>query len=132
MPNIAVIILQIIFRINIVENEFPYHCTVGLEIPAISASLCYDVLLIALYILIFVKFYFYPNTAQQTAYQSSSLHVMSMRNCIAAIVLLLSSAAYYIILIALNNRERGLIASSVVALVIKTRYDAYQLLTFIT
>lgn len=116
LPHIAVILLQIMFRVNVVASEYPFHCTVGFDLPASAVALCYDVLISILYIAIFIKFYCFPNTAQQTAYQSSSLHMMAKRNAIAAIIALTTSSANFVILICLNGHERGLVASSVSAL----------------
>jgi hypothetical protein len=116
LPHIAIILLQILYRVNIVNNEYPFHCTVGFDLPASAAALCYDVLLSLLYIAIFIKYYCFPNTAQQTAHQSSSLHMMAKRNIIAAITALITSNANFIILISSNGYERGLVASSVSAL----------------
>lgn len=118
LPYIAIIILQIVFRIDFVDNSFPFHCSVGMELPASIISLGYDVILSVLYISIFIKYYCFPNTAQQTAHQSSSLHMMAKRNSIAAFVSLLTSCANYIILISLKGVERGLVASSSAATVI--------------
>lgn len=117
LPNIAIMILQIVFRIDIVANEFPFHCTVGMQLPASVISLAYDVILSLLYISIFVKFYCFPNTTQQTAHQSSSLHMMAKRNIIAASISLTTSCANYIVLISLQGVERGLVASTSAALV---------------
>lgn len=117
LPNIAIMILQIVFRIDIVANEFPFHCTVGMQLPASVISLAYDVILSILYISIFVKFYCFPNTTQQTAHQSSSLHMMAKRNIIAASISLTTSCANYIVLISLQGVERGLVASTSAALV---------------
>lgn len=117
LPNIAIIILQIVFRIDMVAESFPFHCTVGMQLPASVISLAYDVVLSVLYIGVFIKYYCFPNTAQQTAHQSSSLHMMAKRNIIAATVSLLTSCANYIVLISLNGFERGLVASSSAALV---------------
>ncbi|KAG2190424.1 hypothetical protein INT46_000128 [Mucor plumbeus] len=116
LPHIAIILLQILYRVNVVNNEYPFHCTVGFDLPASAAALCYDVLLSLLYIAIFIKYYCFPNTAQQTAHQSSSLHMMAKRNIIAAITALITSNANFIILISSNGHERGLVASSVSAL----------------
>lgn len=116
-PMVAVVLVQIIFRVTIISSDYPYHCTVGFDLPASSVSLCYDVFLSCLFIGIFIKFYFFPNTAQQTAYQSSSLRMMSKRNSIAAIIQLLTSATYYVVLLSLSGRERGLVASSAAAIV---------------
>ncbi|KAI9486098.1 MAG: hypothetical protein EXX96DRAFT_626121 [Benjaminiella poitrasii] len=116
LPLIAVVFLQIIYRVNIVQDSFPFHCTVGFDLPATAASLCYDVLICMLYIVIFIKFYCFPNTAQQTAHQSSSLHMMSKRNSIAAVITLITSVANYAILIILDGHERGLVASSACSL----------------
>lgn len=117
LPYIAVVILQIVFRVDFVANSFPFHCTVGMALPASIVSLGYDATLSILYISIFVKYYCFPNTAQQTAHQSSSLHMMAKRNIIAATVSLTTSCANYIILISLNGIERGLVASTSAALV---------------
>jgi hypothetical protein len=102
----------------VIGSEYPFHCTVGLGLPAAAVTLCYDVLLSLMYFVIFIKFYCFPNTAQQTAHQSSSLHMMSKRNSIAAITALLTSCANYIIMITMGGHERGLLASSICALVI--------------
>jgi hypothetical protein len=117
LPVFAIMIIQIVFRINIVADTYPYHCTIGLELPASIISLAYEVLLSVLYIGMFIKFYCFPTTAQQTAHQSSSLHMMAKRNSIAAIASLITSLSQYIILIGLHGLERGLVASSVSALV---------------
>ncbi|KAI8992117.1 hypothetical protein BDF20DRAFT_88802 [Mycotypha africana] len=116
IPQIAVVVLQVIYRLSIIRNQYPFHCLVGYGLPATAATLCYDVLLSALYIGIFVKYYYFPNTAQQTAHQSSSLHMMAKRNTIAAITTLLTSAINYVLLICLGGEERGLVASSVITL----------------
>lgn len=117
LPNIAVMIIQIIYRVNIVSDVYPYHCTIGMGLPASVVSLGYDILLSFVYIGIFIKYYCFPTTAQQTAHQSSSLHMMAKRNCIAAVASLISTGANYVVLISLNNLERGLVASSGSALV---------------
>lgn len=116
LPMFAIMIAQIVYRVDIVADSFPYHCTVGLALPASIISLGYDVVLSVLYIGIFVKYYCFPNTAQQTSHQSSSLHMMAKRNIFASCVGLITSCANYIILISLNGLERGLVASSVAAL----------------
>ncbi|KAI7903686.1 uncharacterized protein BX663DRAFT_507294 [Cokeromyces recurvatus] len=116
LPLVVTILLQIIYRINIVEDSFPFHCTVGFDLPASAATLCYDIFMCLLYIAIFIKFYCFPNTSQQTAHQSSSLHMMSKRNSIAAAIALITMAINYTILIYFNGRERGLVASSVSSL----------------
>ncbi|GAA5798773.1 hypothetical protein EDC94DRAFT_566925 [Helicostylum pulchrum] len=116
IPNIAIAVIQIIYKSNIIADEFPFHCSVGMDLPASIISLAYDVILSFLYIGIFVKYYCFPNTAQQTAHQSSSLHLMAKRNVIAAVAAMVTSCANYIIIIGLNGIERGLVASSVAAL----------------
>jgi hypothetical protein len=127
LPNIAIIFLQIIYRVNLVEDDYPFHCTVGLGLPASAVTLCYDVLLTSMYFVIFIKFYCFPNTAQQTAHQSSSLHMMSKRNSIAAMTTLITSCANYIIMIVMNGHERGLVASSICALVKKKKANTFTL-----
>lgn len=117
LPNVAVIFLQIAYRVNMVASEYPFHCTVGLALPASAVTLCYEGLLLLMYFGIFLKFYCFPNTAQQTAHQSSSLHMMSKRNGIAALTACITSCVNYIIIIALNGHERGLVLSSIVELV---------------
>lgn len=116
IPNLAVMIIQIIFRVNVVSETYPYHCTVGMGLPASVVSLGYDILLSFVYIGIFFKYYYFPTTAQQTAHQSSSLHMMAKRNCIAAVAALITTCANYVVLISLNNSMRGLVASSCSAL----------------
>ncbi|KAG1558890.1 hypothetical protein G6F46_007653 [Rhizopus delemar] len=111
-PSLATMILQILFRINIVAIDYPFHCTVGLELPASILSLCYDALMNIMFAAIFSKFYCFPTTAQQTAHQSSSLHMMAKRNAITAIISLLTLCINYIILIRFSGSERGLVASS--------------------
>lgn len=117
LPSLATMILQILFRINIVAIDYPFHCTVGLELPASILSLCYDALMNIMFAAIFSKFYCFPTTAQQTAHQSSSLHMMAKRNAITAIISLLTLCINYIILIRFSGSERGLVASSSNALV---------------
>jgi uncharacterized membrane protein (DUF485 family) len=117
LPVFAIIILQIIFRVNIVEADYPFHCSVGFELPASVISLGYDALLNVLYAGIFIKYYCFPTTEQQTAHQSSSVRVMAKRNAIAAVISLLVLCINYIILICFNGSERGLVASSLVAIV---------------
>jgi hypothetical protein len=124
LPLIGIITLQIIFRTDVVSVTYPYHCTVGMEITASVASLCYDILLTATYAGIFIKFYCFPNTAQQTAHQSTSLHTMAMRNIIASVVSLCMSAINYVIIIFLQGNVRGLIASSSMSLVCRV-YHLY-------
>ncbi|CAO3669880.1 hypothetical protein G6F70_001010 [Rhizopus microsporus] len=116
LPVFAVIILQIIFRINIVEADYPFHCSIGFELPASVISLSYDALLNILYAGIFIKYYCFPTTEQQTAHHSPSIRVMSKRNAIAAVISLLVLCINYIILICFNGSERGLVASSLVAI----------------
>lgn len=116
LPHVAIILLQIMFRVNVVNDEYPFHCTVGFDLPASAVALCYDALLSILYIVIFIKYYCFPNTAQQTAHQSSSLHMMAKRNIVAAVTALITSNANFVILICLDGHERGLVASSVSAL----------------
>ncbi|KAG0744689.1 hypothetical protein G6F57_002688 [Rhizopus arrhizus] len=112
LPSLAIIIIQIVFRINVVSVNYPFHCTVGLELPASIVSLGYDALLTIMYSAIFMKFYFFPTAAQQTAPHSSSLHMMAKRNAIAAIIASFTICVNYIILLCLNGSERGLVASS--------------------
>lgn len=117
LPSLAIIIIQIVFRINVVSVNYPFHCTVGLELPASIVSLGYDALLTIMYSAIFMKFYFFPTAAQQTAPHSSSLHMMAKRNAIAAIIASFTICVNYIILLCLNGSERGLVASSSTSLV---------------
>lgn len=117
LPNFAIVVIQLIYKTNIISDTFPFHCTVGMDLFATIISLAYDIFLSCVYIGIFLKFYCFPTTAQQTAHQSSSLHFMAKRNAMAAIVSMITSCANYIILISLNNLQRGLVASSVAALV---------------
>ncbi|KAI8884301.1 hypothetical protein K501DRAFT_217798 [Backusella circina FSU 941] len=116
LPQIAVIILQIVFRVDTVSPDYPYHCTVGMELPASAVSLCYDIFLSVLYMSIFIKFYCFPNAVQQTAHQSTSLHMMAKRNIIAAVVTFFASCANYLLMILLQGHERGLVASSCTSL----------------
>jgi hypothetical protein len=125
LPMFAIIIVQIVFRVDVVGDSFPYHCNVGLALPASVISLGYDVVLSVLYIGIFVKFFCFPNTAQQTAHQSSSLHMMAKRNIMAASIALITSCANYIILIGLNGLERGLVASSVATSVKYSYFNSF-------
>ncbi|KAI8970853.1 hypothetical protein BDB01DRAFT_528294 [Pilobolus umbonatus] len=116
LPVFAIIILQIKYRISIIVNEFPYHCIVGLQLIATVTSLSYDILLTMLYTVTFVKFYYFPNTAQQTTHQSSSLHMMAKRNFIASITSLVMFSITYALLIGLEGTQRGLVASSSISL----------------
>ncbi|OBZ89696.1 hypothetical protein A0J61_02249 [Choanephora cucurbitarum] len=116
LPSVAIISLQVMYRVTIVSDAYPYHCTVGFDMPASVVSLCYDVFLLALYMSIFIKFYSFPSDAQQNAYQATSLHMMAKRNAIACGASLVTSCVNFAIMIMTNGRERGLVASSVCAL----------------
>ncbi|KAI9247329.1 hypothetical protein BY458DRAFT_527360 [Sporodiniella umbellata] len=116
MPLVGVIVVQIAFRVNVVAPDYPFHCSVGLELPAALACLAYDAFLVALYAGIFIKFYFFPNTVQQTVHQSSSLHMMAKRYAVVSVVVLIALCANYIILLCLQGAERGLVASSCTAI----------------
>ncbi|CAO3663542.1 unnamed protein product [Rhizopus stolonifer] len=117
VPLLGITIIQIVFKTNVVEVDYPFHCIVGLELPASVVSLGYDALLAAMYSAIFIKFYCFPTTAQQTAHHSSSLHMMAKRNAMAAVLALAALCANYIILLCLNGSERGLVASTSTAIV---------------
>ncbi|CAO3667168.1 unnamed protein product [Rhizopus stolonifer] len=117
LPSFAIMILQVLFRINVVAVDYPFHCTVGLELPASLLSLVYDVLMNLMFAGVFIKSYCFPTTTQQTAHQSSSLHMMAKRNFITSIVSLITLSINYIILICFSGHERGLVASSSTALV---------------
>lgn len=103
----------------VVSETTPYHCTIGLQLPASAATLCYDALISLLYTGIFVKYAAFPNAAQQTAHQASSLNIMAKRTIVATVVSLTTAAINYVTLIALDGQERGLLASSICSLVKK-------------
>ncbi|KAI8369287.1 uncharacterized protein BYT42DRAFT_549003 [Radiomyces spectabilis] len=109
-PYLGLMILMIVYRVALVHDEFPYHCTIGFQLPASISVLSYDILMNFLYLGIFIKFCLFPNTAQQTTRHASSLHVMAKRSTIAVLISLITVAANYILMVVMEGAERGLIA----------------------
>ncbi|KAI9497731.1 hypothetical protein BDB00DRAFT_881603 [Zychaea mexicana] len=116
LPYTALIVLMIVFRIALVDETSPFHCTIGYQLPASAATLTYDAFISLLYTGIFVKYAIFPNTAQQTAHQASSLRIMARRSIIATVVSMVTATVNYCVLIGFDGQERGLIASTICAL----------------
>ncbi|KAF7721875.1 hypothetical protein EC973_003971 [Apophysomyces ossiformis] len=112
-PLLGLIALLFTNRIILINDHFPFHCTIGYDLPAASAMLAYMFLLQSLFAGMFLKSYLMPNTAQQTAHQASNLRMMSKRNFIAAIISLALTAANFGVMIATQGYERGLVAMSI-------------------
>ncbi|KAI7851697.1 hypothetical protein BDC45DRAFT_467132 [Circinella umbellata] len=112
-PYIGLIILMSLYRVTEVSNESPYHCTIGYTLPGSVPILCYDVLVTLSCAGIFIKCYSFPNIAQQTSHQASSLKIMAKRNIIGSIAACLTATVNYAIMIAMDGRERGLVALSI-------------------
>ncbi|KAI8147955.1 hypothetical protein BJV82DRAFT_594056 [Fennellomyces sp. T-0311] len=112
-PYIALIILMILNRVTEIAEESPYHCTFGFKLPGSIPTLCYDFFITMLCAAIFVKFYAFPNVAQQTTQQAGSLRLMAKRNIVASVVACLTATANYVIMIVFRGEERGLLALSV-------------------
>ncbi|KAI9268793.1 hypothetical protein BY458DRAFT_456754 [Sporodiniella umbellata] len=129
IPSFATIVLQIFFRINVVAEDYPFHCTVGLELPASIFSLIYDVVVNLAFACIFLKFYYFPTTTQQTAHQSNTLPIMAIRNFIITIISLVTLGINYVLLIVFSGYERGLVASSSTALALTILCSALQWVT---
>ncbi|KAG0164356.1 hypothetical protein DFQ30_010077 [Apophysomyces sp. BC1015] len=102
-----------VYRVALISDQFPFHCTIGYQLPATAAVLAYGFLINLLYAIIFIKYYAFPNVAQQTSHQCSSLRMMAKRNVIASIVSLIANTANYAVMIAFQGQERGLMALSV-------------------
>ncbi|ORY98522.1 hypothetical protein BCR43DRAFT_470775 [Syncephalastrum racemosum] len=116
LPYLALIALMVVFRIAQVSEAYPFHCTIGYQLPASAATLGYDALISVLYTATFIKYAMFPNTAQQTAHQASSLRLIARRSIVATVTSLITAAINYCVLIGLDGQERGLIASSICAL----------------
>lgn len=116
LPYIGLIALMVTYRIALVNEAYPFHCTIGFQLPATAATLGYDALISLLYTGIFVKYAFFPNTAQQTAHQASCLRLSAKRTIVATVVSLVTTAINYCVLIGLDGQERGLLASSICSL----------------
>ena len=107
---------MIVYRNAEVATTSPYYCTIGFQLPASAASLTYDILLSSLYTGVFIKYALFPNTAQQTAHQATSLRIMARRSTVATVISMITAAVNYCVLIGLDGQERGLIASTICAL----------------
>ena len=108
-----------LYRVTEIATDSPHHCTIGYTLPGSVPILCYDALVTLLCAAIFIKCYSFPNIAQQTSHQASSLKIMAKRNIIGSIVACLTATINYAIMIALEGRERGLVALSISTLVNK-------------
>ncbi|CDS12065.1 hypothetical protein LRAMOSA04260 [Lichtheimia ramosa] len=115
VPYLALFVLQIIYRIQLVASEYPYHCTIGFQLPASVTTLAYDILLSLLYTGFFVKYAFFPSVAQQTAHQAVSLRIIAQRSIVATAMALVASAVNYCLLIGLDGQTRGLLETSVIS-----------------
>ncbi|KAI9317251.1 hypothetical protein BX666DRAFT_1943832 [Dichotomocladium elegans] len=113
VPYAGLIGLQVVYQINHVNPTYPYHCTIGLELPASVTTLAYDIVLSLLYTAIFVKYSYFPNTAQKTTHMSAALSAIALRSIAVTAGAILNSVVNYCILISLNGQERGLLALSV-------------------
>lgn len=120
------IVFLIISRIIEVDSTSPYHCTIGYSLPSTVTILCCDFLIAALCTGMFIKLYAFPNMAQQTSQQSSSLKLMARRHIIAAMVPCITSTINYVIMVVLEGRERGLVALAVCTVVCKSVWISIQ------
>lgn len=116
VPYIGLIALMVNYRIALVNEAYPFHCTIGFQLPATAATLGYDALISLLYTGIFAKYALFPSTAQETAQQASSLRLIAKRTIVATLVSLATTAINYCVLISLDGQERGLLASSICSL----------------
>lgn len=117
VPYLALFVLQILYRIQLVASEYPYYCTIGFQLPASVTTLAYDILLSLLYTGFFVKYAFFPSVAQQTAHQAVSLRIIAQRSIVATTMALVASAVNYCLLIGLDGQTRGLLETSVISVV---------------
>ena len=117
VPYLALFVLQIVYRIQMVAEEYPYHCTIGFQLPASVTTLAYDILLSLLYTGFFVKYAFYPSVAQQTAHQAVSLRIIAQRSIVASTMAIFASAINYCVLIGLDGQMRGLLETSIISIV---------------
>lgn len=108
---------MVVYRVALVNEEYPFHCLIGMELPASAAGLAYDVVVSLVFSGIFIKYGYFPNTAQQTAHQASSLRIIARRSLVATLVALVTAAIHYCVLIFMGGQQRGLIASTIAALV---------------
>ncbi|KAJ8653729.1 hypothetical protein O0I10_010651 [Lichtheimia ornata] len=116
VPYIGLVALMVVYRVALVNEEYPFHCLIGMELPASAAGLAYDVIVSLVFSGIFIKYGYFPNTAQQTAHQASSLRIIARRSLVATLVALVTAAIHYCVLIFMGGQQRGLIASTIAAL----------------
>ncbi|KAI9263210.1 hypothetical protein BDA99DRAFT_509587 [Phascolomyces articulosus] len=116
VPYIGLMILMILNRVTEVATEKPFHCTFGFKLPGSIPVLSYDCFITLLCTAIFVKAYAFPNMAQQTTPQASSIKVMAKRNIVGSIVACITATINYTVMIVLQGQERGLLALSIATL----------------
>ncbi|CDS12491.1 hypothetical protein LRAMOSA04685 [Lichtheimia ramosa] len=116
IPYIGLVALMVAFKVALVNEEYPFHCLIGMELPASAAGLAYDVIVSMVFSGIFIKYGYFPNTAQQTAHQASSLRLIARRSLVATLVSLVTAAIHYCVLIMMGGQQRGLIGSTIAAL----------------
>ena len=117
LPFAALIVLMIVYRVTLVAQDFPYHCTIGMQLPASTTVLAYGILINLLYAAFFIKLSFYPNTAQRSVEHSASLRIMAKRHLSTSCVSLVATTVNFAILISQNGEERGLIAMMIASIV---------------
>ncbi|KAI9313983.1 hypothetical protein BX666DRAFT_2159624 [Dichotomocladium elegans] len=115
-PYIGIMILMLIYRIAYISDAYPYHCNIGIQLPASIAALAGDSLVSLLYTGVFAKYAYFPNTSQQTAQQASSLRLIARRTMIATVTSFFATAFSYCILIYLNGEIRGVWATTITCL----------------
>ncbi|CAO3615816.1 unnamed protein product [Cunninghamella echinulata] len=113
LPYIGLVILMIVYRIALVSDEYPYHCSIGFDLPASASILAYDFFINALFAGVFIKYTVSPSNAQQTSHQSTCLHVMAKRSIVVTIVSILMSILNYAVIIMAEGSPRGLMAMTV-------------------
>ncbi|KAI8092554.1 uncharacterized protein BX664DRAFT_293678 [Halteromyces radiatus] len=116
VPYIGLVIMMVIYREELISADFPYFCSIGYQKPASLIVLAYEFVINLMFAGIFIKYSFWPNTAQQTSHQSSSLHMMAKRNITVAIVSAIMAIANYGVVIYYDGAPRGLMAMTVSAL----------------
>ncbi|KAL0095073.1 hypothetical protein J3Q64DRAFT_1717177 [Phycomyces blakesleeanus] len=113
VPFVALMVLQIIYRVTLVGEEFPFHCSIGIQLPGSIPTMCYHILVISSFLGVFIKFAFFPSTAQQTTHQASSLHALAKHNCIAAFVTLVLTTANGLLMAITEGKMRGIVWLSI-------------------
>ncbi|CAO3592420.1 unnamed protein product [Absidia cylindrospora] len=116
VPYIGFVIMMVVYRETLVSAEYPFFCSIGYQMPASVAILAYDFCINLMFTGIFIKYTYWPNTAQQTSHQSSSLHMMAKRNIVVAVISAVMTIANYSVIILFNGTPRGLMSMTISAI----------------